>query len=263
MSVETERSPRTAYEALAPYYDRFTAHHRYEAWTASIEALARRHGVRGTRLLDLACGTGKSFAPFAARGWSVTACDVSPAMLARAADRAPAGVRLLERDIRELEPVGAFDLVTALCDVANYLLGPDDLAAAFAGAAANLAPGGVLVFDANTLRSYRTFFATTDVLDDGDLLLLWRGGADAAAFAEGDLAPGALDAFERDGDGWRRTSGEHLQRHHGRAELEAALAEAGLEVAGTYGQHLDGRIDEGADEDLHTKTLYVATTVRR
>ena len=39
----------------------------------------------GERVLDVACGTGKSFMPFLARGWDVTACDLSPAMLARAA----------------------------------------------------------------------------------------------------------------------------------------------------------------------------------
>ena len=46
------------------FYDAFTAGSDYEAWTSHVLALARAHGLRGTTLLDLACGTGKSFVPF-------------------------------------------------------------------------------------------------------------------------------------------------------------------------------------------------------
>ena len=49
-----------------------------------------RHGFAGKRLLDLACGTGNSFVPFMGRGFRVTGCDASPAMLARGA---PQGAR--------------------------------------------------------------------------------------------------------------------------------------------------------------------------
>src|SRR5690242_4342384 len=91
-----------AYEALASHYDAFTAHHDYAAWTRDLEALARRHGLSGRTLLDVACGTGKSFAPYLERGWSVVACDGSPAMLARAADRADGRVPLHVADMRAL-----------------------------------------------------------------------------------------------------------------------------------------------------------------
>src|ERR671925_551448 len=92
---------RLAYDAFAPFYDDFTAHHDYEAWTATLEALARRRGLEGARLLDVACGTGKSFLPFLARGYTVTACDVSPAMVEIARGRAGGRARLLEADVPE------------------------------------------------------------------------------------------------------------------------------------------------------------------
>src|SRR4051794_8259110 len=262
MSLALAPDVRVAYDALAPYYDAFTAHHRLDAWTASIADLAARHGMRGRRVLDLACGTGKSIVPFAARGWAVAGCDVSPAMLARAARRVPAGTPLHERDVRDLERLGAFDLITALGDVANYLRRPADLVAAFAGAARNLAPDGVLAFDANTLHSYRTFFAATDVLEADGLLLVWRGGA-APGFGPGDEARGVLDAFAGPGPCWTRATSRHVQRHHPRAAIESALARAGLRLAAAAGQHLDGRLDAHVDEDAHTKTLYLATLARR
>jgi ubiquinone/menaquinone biosynthesis C-methylase UbiE len=57
------------YDAFAPYYDAFTADSDYESWTLHVLELLRDHGLRGHALLDLACGSGKSFAPFLERGF--------------------------------------------------------------------------------------------------------------------------------------------------------------------------------------------------
>jgi ubiquinone/menaquinone biosynthesis C-methylase UbiE len=57
-----------AYDGAAAIYDDFTAHHDYEGWIRVLERLARDHGLAGRRVLDVACGTGKSSAPFVARG---------------------------------------------------------------------------------------------------------------------------------------------------------------------------------------------------
>ena len=132
---------RETYDAMAPYYDAFTAHHDYELWTAVIRRLAGQHGLVGTRLLDVGCGTGKSFLPFAADGWQVTGCDVSARMLELAAAKAPAGVRLHRADARELPRYGAFDLVLLLDDVVNYLTEQEDVVRAMTAAGANLATG--------------------------------------------------------------------------------------------------------------------------
>src|SRR6476469_3238820 len=77
-----------AYEAFAPFYDSYTETYDHDRWLANIEHVAQGLGLRGKRLLDVGCGTGKSFQPMLARGYEVTACDVSPAMVERAAARA-------------------------------------------------------------------------------------------------------------------------------------------------------------------------------
>jgi SAM-dependent methyltransferase len=254
---------RAAYDALAPFYDRFTAEHDYERWTRELEALARRHGASGRRLLDLACGTGKSFAPFRARGYAVTACDISPGMLRVAATRAGADVRLLERDIRRLDRLGSFDLVCCLDDGLNYLASAGELELAFAGARANLARGGVLLFDLNTLWCYRTFFASCAVIEDPGLVLTWRGRADDS-FGPGDIAEAGLGAFvATDGGAWRRIETAHRQRHHPRADVEAALRGAGLAVLGVFGQDVPGRIQGELDDEVHSKAIYLACHAER
>ena len=80
---EGSRWAEIAYEAMASVYDDFTAHHDYELWLGQLLPKVEGHGLgaRG-RLLDVGCGTGKSFIPMLERGWSVTACDLSPANIA-------------------------------------------------------------------------------------------------------------------------------------------------------------------------------------
>lgn len=250
-----------AYEAMAPFYDEFTAHHRYDEWTATLESLAREAGLRGRRLLDVACGTGKSFLPFLARGYEVTACDLSPAMAARAAAKADGRARVEVHDMRRLPRLGAFDLVCCLDDAVNYLHSPGDLRAALRSLAANLAPRGVLVFDANTLLTYRTFFATTTVTQAEGQVLLWDG-ATSPELPAGGLARARLEVLRAREDGtWTREESEHLQRHHPVPEVRAALAEAGLRVSLLRGMHGDGSVTPDVDELANTKAVYVACRV--
>src|SRR5215208_2984480 len=107
-------SASAAYDALAPFYDRFTAHHDYELWTGGLLELARAHGLAGNRVLDAGCGTGKSFVPLLERGFEVTACDQCPAMLELAACKAGGRATLHCHDLRDLEPIGEFDLISCL-----------------------------------------------------------------------------------------------------------------------------------------------------
>ena len=264
MSATISAAQRPTYDALdtfeltAPVYDVLTIHHDYEGWTRMIESLARRHGLpeRGS-MLDVGCGTGKSFLPWLARGWSVVACDRSPAMLARAREKAPAEVELLVADARELQPLGSFDLVLVLDDVVNYVAAGDH-EAMFTSLAANLAPAGLLVFDLNTLHAFRTFFAEPDVRESDDCIAIWRGEANPGLLP-GEHADATLDAFVRDETGaWRRTRARHREYHHPLEMIERSLAAAGLEIAAAYGQDYDCNVEDAIDEERHTKGLVIA-----
>jgi 2-polyprenyl-3-methyl-5-hydroxy-6-metoxy-1,4-benzoquinol methylase len=247
-----------AYDAFARHYDAFTAHHDYEAWTTTIEQLARRHGLHGTRLLDVACGTGKSLEPFVRRGYTAVGCDVSQPMLDVAAARLKATVRLEQHDLRDLPRLGAYDLVCCLDDVLNYLVTSDELSAALSGLAANLAPDGVLVFDVNSLRSYRTFFASLTVVPSPDRVLVWDGQA-SPVIGAGEVAPSLLQVLERGTEGaWSRRECVHYQRHHSRHVVEAALRKARLQRVGLYGMHLDGSVSATFSETDNSKALYIA-----
>jgi SAM-dependent methyltransferase len=256
VAVHTIDGAQLAYDALADAYDALTADYRHDLWLDRLEALGRRHGLDGRRALDVACGTGKSFLPLLERGWEVTAFDVSPEMAARAAAKAPQA-EVLVGDMRDPGVLGAFDLVTCLDDALNYLLEPDDLAAALSGIAANLAPGGVALWDLNTLAMYRTAFASDWICEREGRFMAWHG-LTPATLAAGEEAAADVDVFASGEEGWQRITSRHRQRHWPREVVVELAAGAGLEVREVLGQHRGALLEPGLDESVHTKAVYVA-----
>jgi SAM-dependent methyltransferase len=246
-----------AYEAIAPVYDDFTAHHNYEMWLGNLLPELRRHGLRGHRLLDVGCGTGKSYLPMLERGWEVTACDISPSMLELARAKSGNAVQLSVADMRELPVFGEFDLAWALDDAVNYLLSGEELEEALSGMRANLAPGGLLMFDVNTLRAYRTFFAETERVERGGRTLVWRGQGSQ------DAKPGSIGEarFEVEGATGGAADVEthvHRQRHFPEAEVLRTIEGAGLECLEVFGHGFDAVLKQPVDELVHTKAVYIA-----
>jgi SAM-dependent methyltransferase len=250
---------RDAYDALAPSYDDLTDAYDHETWLEAIDALARSHGLRGKRLLDVGCGTGKSFAPMLARGFDVRACDVSPDMVEIARTRAADPGNVFVADMRDLPQAGEFDLITCIDDAVNYLADASELLAALEGMHRNLAPGGLLVFDINTRETYRTAFRSDWVHATDDRMIIWRGQADEC-FGDGDRAVAVVDVFTRatEDDSWERRTGRHEQRHFPAAVVADLLSDAGFEVLEILGQHRGVRIEPTLDEGAHAKALFVA-----
>jgi SAM-dependent methyltransferase len=247
------------YEAMAPVYDDFTAHHDYEGWLTDLLAALERRELQGNRLLDVACGTGKSFLPMLPRGWEVTGCDISPAMIELAREKAGDAVRLTVANMLELPKFGEFNLVWALDDAINYLLSSEELERALTGMRENLAPTGLLLFDVNELLAYRTFFAETAVVERGGRRLIWRGLA-AADVAPGSICESRMEVMPDDADpeATEIPPLTHRQRHFPEAEVLAALAGAGLDCLDVYGHGLDGVPVQPLDQSIHTKAIYIA-----
>lgn len=237
------------YEAMAPVYDDFTAHYETDAWVADLVKALERRGLQGKRLLDVGCGTGKSFLWMLEQGWEVTACDISPAMLELAREKAGDAVELALADMLDLPVFGEFDLVWALDDAVNYLLSAAELECALAGMRANLAPTGLLLFDLNELQAYRTFFAETVEVERNGRQLTWRGTATP------DVPPGSICESRLEVSPGEVTT--HRQRHFPEAEVRAALERAGLECLDVYGHGVDG-IPRQPLEPTHTKAIYIA-----
>lgn len=217
-----ERPPFTA---LASVYDAIMADIEYNAWADFVLDYLRAEGQRPGRVLDLACGTGASSRPFAARGLSVTGLDASADMLAIAREKLP-GVRFVQGDLRTFELGERFDLATCLFDSLNNLTDPHDLARALARVRAHLNPGGWLAFDVNTRLGVRDLWeegaieglATTP--EGREVHYHWSHHYDPAR----DL--GVVQAFCRlDGEEFVET---HEERGYDVSDLEPLLRAAGF-----------------------------------
>ncbi|MDX6635999.1 MAG: hypothetical protein QOF06_2202 [Solirubrobacterales bacterium] len=259
---EPPRWAEIAYQAIAPVYDDFTAHHDYELWLGMLMPKLEKHGISGKRLLDVACGTGKSFIPMLERGWQVTACDISPAMVAIAREKVGDRVQLSVADMRELPVFGEFDVVFCLDDAVNYLLGTEELEQALTGMRRNLAPGGLLMFDVNTLEAYRNFFAEEVVVERDGRRMIWKG------LSSPDAEPGTISEASFEVEPLNDSAGPpippelHRERHFPESEVRAALEAAGLECLDVFGHHHDAIPKQPLDEIAHAKGVYIARAAR-
>jgi SAM-dependent methyltransferase len=239
-----------AYENIAGIYDEFTGANDYEMWFGELlpplEALGLRHGA----LLDVACGTGKAIAPMLRRGWTITACDISEAMVEKAREKFPEGVTFDVCDMRELPVFGSFELVWALNDPVNYLLGDDDLFPALRAMAANLADDGLLVFDCNTRRLFRELFSPGEG-EDGEEDGPWkweRMGGDGTVFTA-EISGTGVEPHQ------------HTERHRSVAEVQEAMRAVNLAPLAAMGQSESEAglaLVQDWDEDRDHKIIHVA-----
>lgn len=244
-----------AWDIIAPIYDQLTAAHDHAAWAGQLEALALAAGLSGRRLLDVGCGTGASTAAMLERGYEAVGVDVSARMLEVAARRLGPEVPLLHHDMRRLPRIGAFDVVWCVCDAVNFLLDDGDLVDTFTGFRRNLVPGGVVVFDVDTLRSFRALYSSLLVVPGAERVVVFEGrGVVAGARAEA-----FIDALEpATAPWWRRVRAVHRQRHYTEAAITAALTAAGLEPVAVWGTDGAGGSECPLDEERHNKAVYIA-----
>jgi SAM-dependent methyltransferase len=240
-----------AYDGFAPFYDEFNAQNDHEVWVGqTLLPELETQGLDLGRVLDVGCGTGKAFPPLLDRGWEVYGCDVSLEMLRRA--EAKFDVPVLLADARELPDYAyRFDLVLMLNDVVNYLTEDGDLERCFRGVVKNLAPGGLVCFDANCLSLFEANWIAGRASALSKRGWPWKGLSDAVS------AGGTFEA-ELAGEGVE--AHRHRQRHWTREQVEAVLASCGLDRLAVLGQTENATeilLEDPPDEHRHYKTIYI------
>jgi SAM-dependent methyltransferase len=243
-----------AYEAFAPVYNEFNHLNDYEMWLGEVLLPElEKHGLRHGRVLDVACGTGRAFGPLLRRDWQITGCDLSPAMLERAKVEGSNQVELAVADMRELPVFGEFELVISLNDPVNYMFNEDDLERALAGMRSNLADHGLLLFDCNTIATYRSVYSTEvrNVTHEGRHWV-WR--------AVGNVDESSV-LFENviEGDDIGQPI-SHREHYWSEPEVRAAMKSAGLDCVAALGMLEDSKtviLADPPDEDEHFKVIFI------
>jgi SAM-dependent methyltransferase len=131
------------------YWDDFYRE-REQVWSGEPNGVlvAEAAGLRPGRALDVGCGEGADARWLAERGWQVTAVDISPVAVRRAAATGVPGIRWEVLDIARTAPArGRYDLVTA-----QYFPQPrQEHDAALRRLLAAVAPGGTLLVGSHDL----------------------------------------------------------------------------------------------------------------
>jgi SAM-dependent methyltransferase len=242
-----------AYESFAPIYDAFNHQNNYEMWLGVLLPELERHGLERNRVLDVGCGTGRAFAPLLRRGWRVRGCDLSPSMLEQAHREGGGRVELDVADMRELPIYGEFELVLSLNDSVNYPLGDDDLQHALGRMRANLAEGGLVLFDANARRMYEgegAWASGSRTVEHDGRRWTWH--------AIGEVEP-SIHEVRIEGDDVETIV--HRHRFRSQSEVREAMAASGLECRAVLGMdEVDGEVvlSEPPDEGRHYKVVYIA-----
>jgi len=115
------------------------------------QALAKKELRRGSDILELGCGSGRTLIPLARDGWRVTGVDNSATMLDRCRARLKrvrdARVELVRADFRALALGRRFPLVICPFNAFMHLYAREDVERFLAVVRAHLAPGGLFAFD--------------------------------------------------------------------------------------------------------------------
>ena len=147
------------YEGFAEVYDTFMQDTPYDEWTGYIERIWAHFGLKPRLVCDLACGTGNMTIRLAERGYDMIGIDLSAAMLSKAREKSPENILYLNQDMREFELYGTVDSIICLCDSINYITDPDELLEVFKLVNNYLDPGGLFIFDINTIHKFRDILA--------------------------------------------------------------------------------------------------------
>lgn len=234
------------YSFFARFYDELTQNVDYERRAEHFSALLLSYGIKSGTVLDLACGTGTLTSLISARGYDMIGVDSSPDMLSQAQNRAfeeGQNILFLCQQMQALDLFGKIDAALCTLDSINHLTKPEDVRETFRRLGTFIRPGGMFIFDVNTIYKHREILADNSfVYEYPDVFCVWQNSLDE----ETDTVDIMLDFFEENEDGtYERTSEDFSERAYSLDELSKWLGDAGFDIENIY----DGMTNEPVRED--------------
>ena len=241
-----------AYTSFARVYDTFMDNIPYEEWAVYLTGLLNEYGVNDGLVLDLGCGTGNMTGLLAKEGDVMIGVDNAEEMLEIAMEkREKSGhdILYLLQDMREFELYGTVRAVVSVCDSVNYIDEEEDLTEVFRLVNNYLDPGGVFIFDFNTLYKYREILGDRTIAENReDCSFIW----DNYYYEEERINEYELSIFIREKENlFRRYEETHFQRGYTLDEMIRMIKDSGLEFVTAY----DAFTREAPKED--SERIYV------
>lgn len=243
-----------AYSDFAGVYDELMDNVPYESWCENIAALIDRYGIsrpvgesrpegeessetenllasERDLVLDLGCGTGTLTQMLHKKGYDMIGVDNSPEMLGIAMEKSAesgGGILYLLQDMRELELYSTVGTVLSVCDSLNYLLEEKELLQVFRLVNNYLYPGGLFLFDFNTVYKYSQVIGDAVIAENREnCSFIWEN----YYHEQEEINEYDLTVFvQEEGEHFRRFVENHLQRGYTPQTMCGLVEQAGMQV---------------------------------
>jgi len=224
-----------AYTSFAAVYDRFMDNIPYEEWSRYVIELLQKNGVKDGLVLELGCGTGSMTELLAKAGYDMIGVDNAQDMLELAVEKREKNgldILYLLQDMRDFELYGTVGAVVSVCDSMNYITEEEDLLEVFRLVNNYLDPGGMFLFDLNTLYKYETVLGECTIAENRDeCSFIWENYYDP----EDQINEYDLTLFIEEEEGlYRKYEEVHYQRAYDLERIGALIREAGMELVAVY-----------------------------
>lgn len=234
-----------AYTSFARVYDLFMEDVPYAAWKEYLISVLQQENIYDGLVCELGCGTGKMTRLLAGEGYDMIGIDASEEMLSIARDYGGEGILYLEQDMREFELYGTVRAVVSVCDSMNYLLNKEDLRKVFELVNNYLDPGGIFLFDLNTVYKFREQMGEqtfTEHREEGSLI--WENYYDE----EEKINTYGLTLFIRETEElYRKYEEVHYERAYELSEIIALLEQAGMKFIWACDGDSHGMVSEESE----------------
>ena len=225
-----------AYTSFAAVYDTFMDNIPYEEWEKYLKSLLYEYGVREGLVLELGCGTGNMTEILAQSGYDMIGVDNAEEMLEIAIEkRMKSGLDILylQQDMREFELYGTVKAIVSVCDSVNYILEEEELEEVFRLVNNYLDPGGVFIFDFNTVYKYREILGDQTIAENREeCSFIWHN----YYYEEERINEYELSLFIREGDSelYRKYQETHFQKAYDLETMKRLITQSGLEYITAY-----------------------------
>jgi glycine/sarcosine N-methyltransferase len=236
-----------AFKNSAAFYDTlFDAETRLQGEGSFLEKVLQQ--APGSRVADLACGTGPHALFFAELGAEVDAFDLSEDMIAHAAAlRSHPRIAWRQGDMTELEG-GPWDLAVCLGNSISLLPDRDAVAETLRHTAAHLNPGGLFLIQ---ILNYKK-----NTGEPSHKVVRKKNARGIEVTAVKSLVPErdrtllSLAFYARQENAWESLAESAVLLHLRREELTEMAEKTGLETAAVYGGFDESRFDPPSSPDL-------------
>ncbi|EGG89601.1 hypothetical protein HMPREF0491_00731 [Lachnospiraceae oral taxon 107 str. F0167] len=229
------------YTNFAKVYDLFMDNVPYDKWAERIRDILHKENIFDGLICDLGCGTGAITERLANIGYDMIGIDNSYDMLDIAMEKKYASgndILYLCQDMREFELYGTVRAIVSGCDSLNYIQDLSGLEEVFSLVNNYLDPGGLFIFDMNTVYKYQNILGENTFSEVRDqAAFIWENTYDNnKRINEYDL-----NLFIKlENDIYKRFEERHVQRAYTFDEIVSAINSSNMQLekyldADTYG----------------------------